>query len=601
MNHLSLKQESLKAYFFSFISRYKIYLLCLGLIGIFAGIFAIAVEYKIKEIIDTIAANQTTKLGVILLFFVIYKLMSHGVYFLMRLLDIRYRPRIIQQTVTDMYQKTVAHSLHWFDSHLSGEISSKISDFQNSVSELLTGGFTLFCGIATILIIFFFLLTVNLFSAGILGIFVLVYTPVIYWLLKKQMPLEESVASARQKSLGVINDSITNIFGIKIIGNLSTEFFLKLNPSIKQWKHWDRKTRKFAAYVIDNVDTILVTLMSAAQIYLLAHLYQKGVITAGGFAFIAMMTLKIHMQLDSFLGLLLFNINPNIAKIRSSYAFVNDPIDVVDQVDAKILKDVKGEIHYKNVFFTYEEGAKTVFSNFSLSIQAGEKLGIVGTSGAGKTTLIKCLLRYFDMQQGSILIDGNDIKSVTQESLRKSISLIPQDISMFHRSIRENLKLAKYDATDSELKNACEKAKIHDVILGMPKGYDSIVGERGMKLSGGQRQRVAIARAILKNAPILILDEATSSLDTPTEALIQDSINELLETNPATVIAIAHRLSTLKHMDRIIVLEQGKIMEEGTHAQLIEKKDGFYRKLWEMQQYTDAKLMTNGKDHELKI
>ena len=206
-----------------------------------------------------------------------------------------------------------------------------------------------------------------------------------------------------------------------------------------------------------------------------------------------------------------------------------------------------------------------------------------GHQGAGKTTLIKCLLRYFDTNAGVISIDANNIKNVSQESLRAVISVIPQDITMFHRSIKENLRLAKYDASDEEIIMACKKARIHGDILQMPEGYETIVGERGVKLSGGQRQRVAIARAILKNAPILILDEATSSLDTPTERIIQDSINEVLEESKATVIAIAHRLSTLKHMDRIIVLDHGKIVEEGTHNGLIRKKNGFYRRLWEMQ------------------
>lgn len=197
--------------------------------------------------------------------------------------------------------------------------------------------------------------------------------------------------------------------------------------------------------------------------------------------------------------------------------------------------------------------------------------------------MTKCLLRYFDVQKGAIYIDGRAINSVTQESLRAHISIIPQDITMFHRTIRENLQLAKYDATDEEIIDACKKAKIHDDIMAMEKGYDSVVGERGIKVSGGQRQRIAIARAILKNASILILDEATSSLDTPTEQLIQASINELLETSNATVIAIAHRLSTLKNMDRIIVLDRGKIVEEGQHDELVLKEDGMYKKLWEMQ------------------
>ena len=247
---------------------------------------------------------------------------------------------------------------------------------------------------------------------------------------------------------------------------------------------------------------------------------------------------------------------------------------------------MRGDVEFDNVNFAYDakrNAEKNILNNFTLSIPSGQKVGIVGTSGAGKTTIIKCLLRYFDVQGGNIKIDGHNISNITQESLRANISVIPQDITMFHRSILENLQLAKHDASFEEIVEACKKAKIHDDILAMSHGYNSIVGERGVKVSGGQRQRIAIARAILKNAPILILDEATSALDTPTEKLIQASLNEVLETSKATVISIAHRLSTLKHMDRIIVVDNGKIVEEGKHDELLSIKSGTYRRLWEMQ------------------
>ena len=358
---------------------------------------------------------------------------------------------------------------------------------------------------------------------------------------------------------------------------------MKLRPAIAEWRHWDKKVREFDAYFVDNADTIMSTVMSAAQIYLLAYLFQRGDITAGGFAFISMMTLKIHWKLNALIETILFNINPSIAKLKSSYEFVSNKLDVEDKPGAYDLIHVKGNINYSNVNFLYGKGKNLVLSNFNMNIGAGEQIGIVGMSGAGKTTLMKCLLRYFDVDSGSISIDGNDIRDITQQSLRDAISIIPQDITMFHRTIIENLRLAKYNATDEELITACKKANIHQDIMQMPEGYDTIVGERGVKLSGGQRQRVAIARAILKDAPILILDEATSSLDTATEQLIQNAINEVLETSKATVIAIAHRLSTIKHMDRIIVLDKGKIVEEGDHNSLIRKKGGFYKTLWEMQ------------------
>ena len=506
--------------------------------------------------------------------------MHHGVFFISRLLDVNYKPMILEKTVISIYSKTMQHSLHWFDSHLSGEISSKISDFQNSIITLITYLFRTFNIVVTIIISLFFLMHVNISAALVLLTFICIYTPLLYWLMKKQINLQESYISARQETIGIINDSITNVFGIKVIGNLLTEFKLKLIPAITKWKLWDKKSRQFDTYYIDNADTIMVTTMSAIQIYLLAYLYQNGEITAGGFAFIAMLMLKIHNQLDRFLESLLFNINPSIAQIKSSYAFVNSPIDVEDKENSDDLTNVKGAIDYNNVSFSYGDNRKQVLHKFNLKITPGARVGVVGTSGAGTTTMMKCILRYFDINKGSILIDNHDIRSITQESLRKATSIIPQDITMFHRSIKNNLRLAKYDATDNEIIAACKKAKIHHDINSMPKKYDTVVGERGVKLSGGQRQRIAIARAILKNAPILILDEATSSLDTPTEQLIQESINEVLETSKATVIAIAHRLSTLKHMDRIIVLDQGNIVEtggeDGSHCEFFssEKSEG---------------------------
>lgn len=573
---------SLSNYLGVLLKRYGVYISALIIIAFAAAAFNIAVDYKIKEIIDTIALKTGAGIHVLLGLFILYKLLHHGVFFIQRLLDIKYKPVMLTEVVTDMYSKAMGHSLHWFDSHLSGEISSKIIDFQNSITTLITASARALNKVAIVLISILFLSKINLVSTAVIVIFVAVYTPVIYLLLRKQMQLQEHYTFARQKTVGIINDSIVNIFGIKIIGNRDAEFSLKLTPALQEWRDWDRKTRVFDAWFVDNADTIMITVMSAVQIFVLAHLYQTDQITAGGFAFVAMITLKVHGELDQFLEKLLFEINPGIATLKSSYAFVSTEYDTKDKEDSKLLSRVKGNVTFDHVTFAYEGNNNHVLHDFSLEINAGERLGIVGTSGAGKTTLIKCLLRYFDVQGGAVRVDGENIADVTQESLRANISVIPQDITMFHRTILENLQLAKQDASLEEIMEACKKAKIHDDIMAMGKGYDSTVGERGVKVSGGQRQRIAIARAILKNAPILILDEATSALDTPTEKLIQESLNEVLETSNATVIAIAHRLSTLKHMDRIIVLDKGTIMEEGSHEQLL-AKNGLYKRLWEMQ------------------
>ena len=575
-------QKTLKEYLINFIIKYKLYFVGLTAIVVFAAFFDLAVNYKVKEIIDIISSKEDAELGSLLALFVLYKLMSHFIHFFTRLLGIYYKPRIVEQSVKDIYRMIIGHSLHWFDSHLAGEISSKISDFQTSIATIITHTYKAFGNIMKVFISLVFLIYIHNLTALVLGIFIMIYSPIIYFLLKRQMELQENYVKVRQKAFGIMNDSMTNIFAIKIIGNIWNEFKVKLSPAISAWRDMERVTREFDAYFVDNADTIMVTIMNASQIYLLAYLYQNGEITAGDFAFVSMVTLSLYTELDNFLENLLFNINPSIAQIRTSYAFVSQPYDVVDRKNAKEMKKSSGKISYQNVDFIYGNNKTKVLNGFNLEVKAGERLGIVGTSGAGKTTLIKSLLRYFDVSKGGVFVDDHNISDITQDSLRKNISIIPQDITMFHRSIKDNLKIAKHNAEDQEIIEACKKARIHDDIIAMEKGYDSIVGERGVKLSGGQRQRVAIARAILKNAPILILDEATSSLDTPTETLIQKSIDEMLEKSGSTVIAIAHRLSTLKHMDRIIVLDKGKIMEEGTHNGLLKKK-GLYYKLYYMQ------------------
>jgi len=579
----SASSTSLKETLTKFALTYKVCLISAVVLAVTAAFLNIAVDYKVKEIIDAVTANEHASLTFLLGLFVLYKFLFHGTYFFWRLLGIYYAPRINAHVLADIYNNAVQHSLHWFDSHLSGEISSKIADFQEGIETLIAHGFQLFNVVSIILIMILFLCLVNTLTALTFFVFILIYTPVIYCLLKKQIRLRSTTVNARQNTLGIVNDTVANIFSLKVVGNLAEEFKRMLKPSITQWQQADRKMRQFDAFYIDNMDTFMIVLMSAIQMYLLVYLYQKGVITAGGFAFVFILLVRLHHSLSQFVDLLLLSINPSIAKIKSSYNFINVPVDVVDAPNAISLASVEGRIDYKNVDFSYGSNNKPMLEGFNLSVKPGERLGIVGLSGAGKTTLIKCLLRYFDVKKGGIFLDGHDIKTVSQASLRQAISIIPQDIILFHRTILDNIKLAHHEATDEEVMQACRLANIHEAIVAMPQGYDTVVGERGVKLSGGQRQRLAIARAILKQGKVLILDEATSSLDTPTEQAIQSSINQLLNTTQSTVIAIAHRLSTLKNMDRIIVMEGGKIIEEGAHSGLIQKKDGAYKKLWDMQ------------------
>ena len=268
----------------------------------------------------------------------------------------------------------------------------------------------------------------------------------------------------------------------------------------------------------------------------------------------------------------------SLARAKKAYANIIVDKKVVDKENAKKLSIKDAEISFQNINFSY--GKNTVFKHFNLVISKGEKVGIVGLSGAGKTTICNLLLRMYDVQDGKILINDTDIRDVTQESLRKNISYVPQETTLFNRTIMENIRYAKPHSTRAEIIEAAKKANIHEFISRLPKGYDTLVGNNGIKLSGGQRQRVSIARALLKNAPILILDEATSALDSQNEMMIQKSLQRAMAGK--TTLVIAHRLSTLKNMDRIVVIKNGKIVETGTHNQLVHK-NGEYSKLWHIQ------------------
>ena len=316
--------------------------------------------------------------------------------------------------------------------------------------------------------------------------------------------------------------------------------------------------------------------------------FRDGKITAGDFALI--ITINIHI-INS-----LWTLSKDISKyadtlgnIHQGLSIVYMPLEICDKAAAKNLVITQGEISFTNVEFNYAN-TDPLFKNKNIIIPSGQKVGLVGYSGSGKTTFVNLILRIFDVTSGKITIDNQDIRHVTQASLRNNIGMIPQDPSLFHRILMENIRYAKPDATDLEVITAAKKAAAHDFIKKLPNGYNALAGERGVKLSGGQRQRIAIARAILKNAPILILDEATSQLDSITESEIQNSLLELMQTvtnnshqNLAkTVLVVAHRLSTLLYMDRILVFNQGKIVEDGSHAELL-ANDGMYKILWNAQ------------------
>jgi ATP-binding cassette subfamily B protein len=397
-----------------------------------------------------------------------------------------------------------------------------------------------------------------------------------YFLARKSEKYSVDFSETRSTVMGKVVDAISNIFNIKLFGTRKYEQgylrkYLGEMVGKEQHLHWYMLKLKL-------VQSISITLLLVAMVGILIYTRLQGLITVGDFALVLTLSTAIVDQ-TFYLALQFISFTEEIGVCKQALSILSKQPEALDMPNATVLKVPKGEIIFENVSFNYASG-KPIYENLNLSISPGEKVGLVGLSGSGKSTLAHLLLRLYETTEGRILIDGEDIAQVTRESLVQNIALIPQDSSLFHRSALENIRYGKLDASDDEVIEAAKKAHCHPFIAQMKDGYQTIVGERGMRLSGGQRQRIAIARAILKNAPILILDEATSALDSYTEQQIQESLATLMQNR--TALVIAHRLSTLNNMDRILVFEQGKVIEEGTHQDLL-NKEGRYAQLWRMQ------------------
>ena len=324
-------------------------------------------------------------------------------------------------------------------------------------------------------------------------------------------------------------------------------------------------------------DMLAVCWITAGAVFAIYEV-QRGNMSISAFVLVTLFMLTVWDRLASFTRIFALVVESYTAVKRLIISMSMQP-SITSAEGAPMLNIEQANISIQNISFLYG-GVQQVFDGLDLEIKAGEKIGLIGTSGAGKSSLIKLLLRFYDVQSGQICIDGQNIVDVDLDSLRQNIAIIPQDISLFNHSILDNIRYGRFEATDAEVIAAAKQAYAHDFIEDLPEGYQTIVGERGVRLSGGQRQRIAIARAILKDAPILVLDEATSALDSESERLIQQSLEGVMEGK--TVIAVAHRLSTINHLDRLIVIENGKIIEEGNHADLI-AQNGVYAKLWSMQ------------------
>lgn len=486
--------------------------------------------------------------------------------------------RVMADLSDSAFAYLIRHSYDFFTSNFSGTLTRRVSRYARSyeiVSDSIIFNFTptILFAVGSIVILF----TRNVWLGLGLLAWVILSISVQVALSRRQHPLRLARAAEDSRMTGALSDAIGNHSTVSLFANEAYEE-ASFSAIASAWKTAMVRSWMADAWV-RGVQQALAILIEVGLLGGAILLWQRGLLTIGDFVLIQVYVLGLIDQI--------WNTGDTFKRLYDAFADASEMVDIMemphaitDAPDAKPLVLTGGEIEFKGAAFSFIAD-RPVLDDFSLRINKGEKVALVGPSGAGKSTIAKLLLRLYDPISGSITIDGQDLRSVTQESLRKLVSYVPQEPILFHRTLRENICYGKQDATDEEMLEAARLAHCHEFISKLPEGYDTYVGERGIKLSGGERQRVAIARAILKNAPILVLDEATSSLDSESEMLIQDALTQLMRGK--TVIAIAHRLSTIMKMDRIIVLEGGKTTLSGTHEELLAQESNLYKKLWEIQ------------------
>jgi ATP-binding cassette subfamily B protein len=486
-------------------------------------------------------------------------------------------PKLQADIRMEMFDHVQQHSPHYFNERFAGSLANKITDMTAQAEQVIQQLFwpmlpALITGIAGAVVLWF----IHPIFGYILGLWVMVHLGIILKFTRPVDAYEHRHGEARSTLLGKIVDSFTNNFSVNLFYRFKHE-----KNALVPYQRVEEKTNIQARQYAEKMNCFTFLFFFIGNFLLL-----NG----------SVIYFWLHNQISTGQVVQIFNTGWNIAGImwmigralplifqsfgnaKQAYSVMLDPQDMGDKATAEELKIQTGEIIFDNVSFQY--GKKKLFENNHAKIRGGEKVGLVGFTGSGKSTFINLILRFFPLGSGKILIDGQEIANVTLKSLRRQIALIPQDPVLFHRSLRENISYGKPEASESEIFAAAKLAHCEEFIHSIPGGYEAKVGERGTKLSGGEKQRIAIARAILVDAPILILDEATSSLDSVTEKYIQDSLEKLMQNR--TTIVIAHRLSTLSTMDRILVFDKGRIVEEGTHAILMSKK-GLYTKMWNLQ------------------
>ncbi len=577
-----LTRQTIKIYW-QHTKRYKM-LLFLTILGtVFTAITNAVSPLYIKQILDLVSAAGTNRIITqeMLTALTLFAIVSFANWISWRVAVaavIQYEAGVLNDLSNTCFQYLHKHSFGFFNDNFVGSLVKRINRFVRSYEDIndkiIFNVLTLFLNTVIVVIVLSYR---NIVLGLIMFLWVFVFVIINLLVAKFKLKYDIARSAADTKTGAHLADTVTNNSNIKLfIGfNKEVQRHKDLNKDLldKRLKSWNLNN------IFEAIQGVLSIILEVLLFYVAIRLWNQGRLTVGDFALIQSYIVVILNRVWDF-GNVVRKIYENLADCEEMTEILMAPHEVKDIYKAKELEVKEGKIDYLNVGFNYHK-TRTILKNFNLEIKSGEKIALIGPSGAGKTTLVKLLLREHDVDFGKILIDGQNIAKVTQESLWKNVALVPQDPILFHRSLIENIRYGRFSATDDEVKEAARLAYCHNFIADLQNGYETFVGERGIKLSGGERQRVAIARAILKNAPILLLDEATSSLDSESEYFIQAALQNLMKNK--TVIVVAHRLSTIMNSDRIVVLDKGAVVESGSHAQLLRKKNGLYKKLWDLQ------------------
>ncbi|OBY26526.1 ABC transporter ATP-binding protein [Leisingera sp. JC1] len=480
------------------------------------------------------------------------------------------------------HKHVLRQSVGWFENDFAGRIANRIMQTPPAAGEVI---FQVFDAI-TFSLAYLAGAAVLLWIADVrlmlpLAVWFALYAMLVMWTVKRVGPASQASSDARSTVTGRVVDSYSNIHSVKMFAHHDRELTYARDAIENTRKTFQTEMRIFT--IMDATLVTLNGLLIVGVVGWAVMLWMQGSASVGLVAAATALTLRLN-AMTGWIMWALTSFFRQLGVVAEGMETIAQPIDLVDAANAEPLQLTKGEIELRNLSHHYGREAGGL-DKISLTIQPGEKIGLIGRSGAGKSTLVKLLLRFYDAERGQILIDGQDIRCVTQDSLRSCIGMVQQDSALMHRSVRDNLLYGRPDASEDQMIAAAKQAQAHEFILDLEdpqgrQGYDAHVGERGVKLSGGQRQRVTLARVILKDAPILVLDEATSALDSEVEAAIQETLYGMMQGK--TVIAIAHRLSTIAQMDRILVMDQGRIVEEGSHEALLQAQ-GIYAQLWARQ------------------